>query len=232
MRVINALFLMIVILRAFRNTGIDGTMEGFLSSMGIILAMAAGYLLLNYLIIRFGPYEEVYVADETESSPEDQSTQEAIDAASAADDSQQTEENTSDLNEEQKQLVEMYAAYEKLAQEREAREGLKPPKDIKPLPEIEECQHLPVKSWKNYMPSKMEFVCQNCGEKITFSTSRKKSMNLMFLAVMAVILMPNFFNDNINFWQYMLLTLGALAIATLMQVYFVKKWPLETKKNA
>jgi hypothetical protein len=37
-------------------------------------------------------------------------------------------------------------------------------------------------------------------------------------------------NDSVNFWEYLLLTLGALVVATLLQIFFVKKWPMELKK--
>jgi hypothetical protein len=229
LKVINALFLMIVVFRAFKGSGADGTLEGMLVSMGIIVAMAAGYLLFVYLIIRYGPYEEV----QEEPEPAEASV-ENIEAG--ADTSGQSSELTTDdvqeqnYSEEQKQLMEMYAAYEKLAREKEAAEGKADLKPSEPLPEAPPCNHVPVKSWKNYMPSKMDFECQNCGEKITFSATRKRSMNLIFLAIMVIILMPSFSNFSMEFWKYSLLTLLALVIATIFQIYFVKKWPMELKK--
>ena len=230
LKVVNAIFLMIVVYRAFKGNGADGTLEGLMVSMGIIVAMAAGYLLLMYLMIRFGPYEEVY----EEPDPEESTDTSLPDKTDISDQSSELADNETvddqNYTEEQKQLMEMYAAYEKQAREKEAAEGKLVQQESEPLPDLPECNHVPVKSWKNYMPSKMDFVCQHCGEKITFSASRKRSMNMIYLAVMVIILMPSFSNFSMEFWKYSLLTLLALAIATVFQVYFVKKWPMELKK--
>lgn len=229
-RVINALFLMIVVYRAFKGSGGDGTIEGFLISMAIIIAMAVGYILLMYLITRYGPYEEIEEELEIDETPDSEMTKDAdITSQSLLSGKDETIENQ-DYTEEQQQLMEMYAAYEKQALEREAAQNEIVQKENKPVSEPSVCKHVIVKSWKNYIPSKIDFTCQKCGEKITFSASRRRSMNLVFLAVMVIILMPSFSDFGMKFWKYSLLTLLALAVATLFQIYFVKKWPMEIKK--
>lgn len=229
----NALFIMIILFRAFSNNDADPSMEKFLINMAILFGMAAVYFLVIVLIVKYGPYEEIY--EEADESAEQVSSGNTINVKLNEDqadiESEESDEaNTENYTDEQKQLIEMYAAYEKQAEEKQRTESDKPVKTSKPLPEMPQCHHEPVPSWKNYIPSKMDFVCKNCGEQITFSASRKRSINLIFLAVMAIILMPNFMNDDVNFWQYLLITLGALVVATLIQIYFVKRWPMELKQ--
>ena len=232
----NALFIMIILFRAFSNKDADPNLEKFLINMAILFGMAAVYFLVIVLIVKYGPYEEIYEEAE-ESDGQEQPDKAQI---AEADSHENQVDQAADLSEagqnenytdEQKQLIEMYAAYEKLAEEKQRAEADKPAKPSKPLPELPDCHHEPVPSWKNYIPSKMDFVCKNCGEQITFSASRKRSINLIFLAVMAIILMPNFMNDKVNFWQYLLITFGALVVATLIQIYFVKRWPMELKQT-
>ncbi|MDD2374909.1 MAG: hypothetical protein PHQ55_06970 [Eubacteriales bacterium] len=227
LRVLNALFIMIILFRAFNTTDAPTDLKSFWINMAILFGFAAAYLLVLILIVRFGPYEEVYDENEETESDAPQSSDPDLSVSSSMDEATDESEENSSYTEEQKQLMEMYAAYEKQAVEKEQKQ---PDRPSKPLPEVPECKHEPVATWKNYIPSKMDFVCKNCGEQITFTASRKKSINLIFLAVMAIILMPNFMNDSVNFWEYLLLTLGALAVATLLQIFFVKKWPLELKK--
>ena len=230
----NALFIMIILFRAFSNNDADPSVEKFLINMAILFGMAAVYFLVIVLIVIYGPYEEIY--EETEDADEQAQADNVIESETNVEQVEQTAEKSEnaqseEYTDEQRQLVEMYAAYEKLAEEKQRAEADKPAKPSKPLPEMPACQHEVVPSWKNYIPSKMDFVCKNCGEQITFSASRKRSINLIFLAVMAIILMPNFMNDEVNFWQYLLITLGALVVATLIQVYFVKRWPMELKQT-
>jgi len=230
----NALFIMIILFRAFSNNDADPSVEKFLINMAILFGMAAVYFLVIVLIVIYGPYEEIY--EETEDADEQAQADNVIESETNVEQVEQTAEKSEnaqseEYTDEQRQLVEMYAAYEKLAEEKQRAEADKPAKPSKPLPEMPACQHEVVPSWKNYIPSKMDFVCKNCGEQITFSASRKRSINLIFLAVMAIILMPNFMNDKVNFWQYLLITLGALVVATLIQVYFVKRWPMELKQT-
>lgn len=230
----NALFIMIILFRAFSNNDADPSIEKFMINMAILFGMAAVYFLVIVLIVIYGPYEEIY--EETEEADEQAQADSIIESETNVEQVEQTadkSENTQseEYTDEQRQLVEMYAAYEKLAEEKQRAEADKPAKPSKPLPEMPACQHEVVPSWKNYIPSKMDFVCKNCGEQITFSASRKRSINLIFLAVMAIILMPNFMNDKVNFWQYLLITLGALVVATLIQIYFVKRWPMELKQT-
>lgn len=231
LKVANALFIMIILYRAFSKNDVDPSVEKFLINMAILFGMAAVYFLVIVLIVKFGPYEEIY--EDPEAAPEiisediDRSEVEQLDSAS----DNTNEGQQAAYTEEQRQLIEMYAAYEKLAEEKRINEAEKPAKPSKPLPELPDCHHEPTASWKNYIPSKMDFVCKNCGEQITFSASRKRSINLIFLAVMAIILMPNFMNDKVNFWQYLLITLAALVVATLIQIYFVKRWPMELKQT-
>lgn len=233
LKVANGLFIMIILLRAFSNKETDTSIETFVINMAILFGMALVYLLVISLIVKFGPYEEVYEEPEAieEAAAKNLETTENIDQQS---DGQSEDSNTTqneEYSEEQKQLIEMYAAYEKLAEEKQKEDAIKPAKESKPLPEMPDCHHEPIPSWKNYIPSKMDFVCKHCGEQITFSAARKRSINLIFLAVMAIILMPNFMNDKINFWQYLLITLGALVVATLIQIYFVKRWPMDLKQT-
>lgn len=234
LKVANALFIMIVLYRAFTNNDNDPSVERFLINMAILFGMALVYLIVIVLIVKYGPYVEVYEEpEEMIDQPETEIKLNFVEEDTKTDDQSEVipSSEADEYSEEQKHLIEMYAAYEKLAAEKQQEESAKTDNVSKPLLEIQDCHHEPVPSWKNYIPSKMDFVCKNCGEQITFSATRKRSMNLIFLAVMAVILMPNFMNENINFWQYLLITLGALAVATLMQIYFVKRWPMELKQT-
>lgn len=125
---------------------------------------------------------------------------------------------------EQIELMEMYAALEHQAMADTPKEFAAEKKTEVIQETVEDnCVHKPVKSWKNYVPSKVEFICTNCGKPITFPPAKKKSMNLLLLVVISFVLMPSIFNLKMEYWTFGLLTLLSLVLGIAIQYFFVSR---------
>ncbi len=178
--------------------------------VGIMIGIVVLYLLLQILLFRFAKYELV-PAPEEKDIPEEKNSEGTV----------QKPEYTP----EQVEIMEMYAAAERQA----LIDAGKDPDIIKKTVEkIEEsvtdtCAHIPTGTWKNYLPSKCDFVCEKCGKPIAFTPAIKKNINMLLLVITILILMPNFINANVDFWKFGLLSLLVLVIAIAIQFFFVKK---------
>ncbi len=256
-RILGAVFVAVLLFKALSTGKGEPSVRRIIIDLSIMVGMILFYLVVEYLLLRFGKYETVEpdepapgpagVADEAagrqaSASQADQATVQApaatLGQSAAARDGSGPDAAPTQYTQEQLDLMAMYAAYERQAQTnaesarpgQAGQSGKSAPAGQhssaaanQPGPQVETCAHVPVKSWKNYIPSRYDFVCARCSQPITFNTRTKRSMNMAYLAIMALILLPTFNNQAINFWQYGLLTLAAFAIATVMQLFFLKK---------
>ena len=175
---------------------------------GTMIGIAALYLLLQILLFRFAKYQLAPV-------PEVQAPVEEA----KAEDGQKPQ-----YTPEQLEIMEMYAAAERQA----LIDAGQDPETVQVIEKIEEpvvdtCVHKPTKNWKNYIPTKFDFTCDNCGKPISFPPAIKKNVNMLLLVVTFLILMPNFMNAKVAFWQFGLLTLLVLVIGIAIQFFFVKR---------
>ena len=224
-RTINAVFVAVLVLIAFSSGKGEASLTGMLTTMGIMVGIILLYFVAFFMLLKFGQFSEVQEEEPEAAATTAAVTPSANDSAaagptdlSAAD---QAAPGTAEepLTQEQIDLMAMYAAYEKQAQA----DGTLQTATAKPAePEIEDtCVHKPVKSWKNFIPSRYDFVCVHCGKTITFNARTKRSLNLVFLAIMFAILMPSFNNQKVDFLMYGFLTLLVIVIATVVQIFFV-----------
>jgi hypothetical protein len=214
-KTLNFIFVAAIIIKAMDNSG--GTQAGWnglLLNVGIILGIGLIYILLHTLLIYYSTYQEIAAAEASQPDP-------AMDEPPA---------EKPQFTPEQLEIMAMYEALEKQArldagQDPEIRQT--PVEN--PQPAAAACTHQPVASWKNYVPSHFDFVCANCGQPIVFAAGQKKSMNMIFLLITFLIIMPNIMDQSISFWQFGLYTLLALMVSTAIQIYFVKKGRFELK---
>jgi hypothetical protein len=173
------------------------------------------YLIIQILLLKFASYE-------VEPSPEVQEpVEDIIDAAEA---------EKPEYTQEQIEIMERYAALESQAMTEAG--------TVKETEKVVEndngsaediCDHTPVNTWKNYIPSKYDFTCDKCGKPIVFAPPVKKRMNILLLVVVLVILMPSSINLSVDFWKFGLLSLLVLVIGVAIQFFFVRRGPFVDK---
>lgn len=218
-RIINGVLVAILFLVAM-NSG-KGNVSGtpnwnqIAVEVGIMIGVVAFYLFLQILLFRFAKYELEPIQEMKD--PFEEKNAEAI-------------VNNPGYTPEQLEIMEMYAAAERQV----LIDAGKDPETVEVAKKIEEsvvdsCVHKPTKTWKNYIPTKFDFVCEKCGNPIVFPPAIKKKMNILLLAVMLLILMPSSINLSVAFWKNSLLTLLVLAIGIAIQFFFVKRGPFILK---
>lgn len=213
-RIINIALIAAMALMIFNSNNITiAGLPPLVSYLGTVFLLLVIYLLLTVLLIKFGRYQEIETIEEP-----------------AALDENATPVEKPQYSAEQLEIMAMYAQIEKQARGESGDETLP---DTSVVPEVaaveDTCKHQPVASWKNYIPGKFEFVCMNCGKPIVFHANVKRNINLLFLVVMALIMMPNIMNTDISMWIFGLYTLLALAISIVIQFYFVKRGKFDLK---
>jgi hypothetical protein len=220
-RVMSMIFMGVLLLKVFSNNssfGLTGVPK-LLADLGMMIGLIAVYLLIMLLLSQKANYQEIKAAEPgavpgKEDAPEQEKppyTQEQID------------------------LMAMYAAYEKQAAQ-EA--GLPLPDEqlveapAKPVPETDTCDHVPKATWKNHIPGQFNFVCENCGKPISFASSLKKRINMIFLVMSLIVIFPAFSNLNLEYWKFSLLVLAVLILSTIAQFFFLKRGTYELRKDA
>lgn len=213
-RVINIALIAAMALMIFNSNQISiAGLPPLVSYLGTVFLLLLVYILLTILLIKFGKYQEI----------------EAVEMPAAINENEPPVEKPQ-YSAEQLEIMAMYAQIEKQARGESGDETLPDTSSVQEEKAAEDtCEHLPVASWKNYIPGKFEFVCSNCGKPIVFHANIKRNINLLFLVVMALILMPNIMNTDISMWIFGLYTLLALAISIVIQFYFVKKGKFNLK---
>ncbi len=204
------------------------TSEAMLLNFAMIIGALVIYLLGAALINRKGAFEidekmiAALAAKQTEESG----------VAAPEETSAQAEEAV--LSEEQAELQALYQHYARLNAEAngetvaEASTGDAASDSIaaEVLPLADTCEHELVSTWKNFVPGMMEFTCAHCGTKLTFPAELKKRINMIFLAISLVMIIPMMNFEKVSFLAFVGLTLLVLVLATLMQVYLVKRTEL------
>ena len=212
-RVINIALVAVMVLMVFNSSQITvAGLSPIVSYMGAIFIIVLIYMLLSILLIKFAKYQEI----EAEETP-------------AAHEEQETPIDKPQYSAEQLEIMMMYAQIEREARGESDTESLPDVSIVQEKAAEEICEHQPVPGWKNYIPGKFEFVCANCGKPIVFKATIKRNINLLFLVIMVLILMPNIMNTDISMWIFGLYTLRALAISIVVQIYFVKKGKFDLK---
>lgn len=225
------------------------------NSMAVYFAVMGGivaaYLLLQLLVINLGKFQEIepdaavitpspepdlYAGTEPEAEtgnePDDMSGSVSGDVSATDQDTgrpQYTPEQLAKYSPEQLELMALYESYAKLDREENAADA--PVINAAPVPEEDNCIHIPAKNWKNNVPGVYDFKCANCGKTVTFSASQKRRLNLILLAFSSIILVASFSQRTMPFWGLILLALGVLVVCTVVQYYFVKSSVFETKVN-
>ena len=216
--------------------GSSGTgWSNMLKDIGIMLVYVAIYMVVYYFLIRFGKY--------TEKMPDpaaEQVTAQAVEAIEPVADHQAVQNSSQPtLSKEQLDLMALYDSYaEKAASASQT--VAKPDTASEPVMRDhsaqtahtadETCDHTPVKSWKIYIPTYLNFTCAKCGKPITFTAGSKKSLNVAIMAVVLLILMPSFMNNEIDALEYAGLTLLAFVVAGIIQFLYLRKGQFEINR--
>lgn len=237
-KIINGLTIGFLVYQAFKGSGTTkaGTTANpnataiYFATMG---AVVAAFLLVQILLLKFAPFEEVEAKEDT-SDPSG-----TADTADHADHADHAENKTtgaaaggnSQYTAEQLELMALYDSYVKKNAEDGTEDPSAPAKVVEPPVPEEKCDHMPAKNWKNYVPGVYDFKCENCGKTITFSVARKRKLNLILLAFSSVILMASFSSNDFPFWALILMALGVLVVCSFVQYFFVKNSIFETKPD-
>lgn len=213
-RTVNIALIAVMALMIFNSNqySIAG-LSPLVSYMGTVLLAILIYLLLTVLLLKFGKYQEIEGAAEPAASEEI--------------------EPSLDKPQYSAEQLEIMAMYEQIENQARGETGAEPRPVVSDMPDEkaaeEVCEHVPSATWKNYIPGRFEFVCVNCDKPIVFKASIKRNINLLFLVVMALILMPNMMNTDVSMWIFGLYTLLALVISIAIQFFFVKRGKFDLK---
>lgn len=214
-KIVNFLFIGGLIFFAFSQSGTsDNSSQRLIMYLLIMTGLVVLYLLIQYLMISFGMYQEKPLP------PADPAENKDITGGS-------TESQKTSYTKEQQEIIDLYAYYEK--KNRDESEAASEEEAAPVIPEVLCENHVPVKTWRTYMPSNNSFVCANCGKPITFVKEQKRQLN-MILMVFSILLMAGFFYlPNVTFWELVLMAVGVLLICTVIQYFFVKKGRFELR---
>ncbi len=130
---------------------------------------------------------------------------------------------------EQLDLMALYESYEQQAREDGSLPAAQSPAQTTTKVEEDVCEHTPVKSWKNYVPSQYDFVCEKCGKPITFLAESRKKQNILYLGLMVLVFMPTLFNQKVEFWLFALIIVGVVGLGIVVQLMALKKGAFEIK---
>ncbi|MDD2533833.1 MAG: hypothetical protein PHC86_03975 [Eubacteriales bacterium] len=237
-RALNAVLVASLFFKVLSGTA-SGTLVGFALDMGILMLYILAYLVAYYLLIQFGKYQEKVLTPEEIAAMKEVADAKVAQAEAEAEAAKlaAAQAGTSALSQEQIDLLALYESYSD--QERaEAAQNLQSSSPVTADPVIsgnaqhkteDVCNHKPVKSWKIYIPTYMNMTCEHCGKPITFTAATKKSMNIAVMAVVLLVLMPSFMNNEVDSLEYFLLTLGAFALAAVIQAVYLYKGQYEIR---
>lgn len=230
-KIINGLTIGFLVYQAFKGSGATSGTAGSTNSTAIYFgtmgAVVAAFLLVQILLLKFAPFEEVEAKEDTSEPAENADTTKQAESKPTG----EAGGDNSQYTAEQLELMALYDSYVKQNAEDGTEDPSAPAKVVEaPVPE-EICIHTPAKNWKNYVPGVYDFKCENCGKTITFSVARKKKLNLILLAFSSVILMASFSSNDFPFWALILMSLGVLAVCSVVQYFFVKNSVFETKPD-
>lgn len=226
---INAVIVVALVFTAFRgSSGLTGqaATNAMIQQFSIMGGLVLVYLLVQYLLLRFGGFQEK--APDTSAQGPD--TGASSDAGT---------EVKPDYTQEQLELMALYDSYVKKNQDEEdavrAESGDSASQEMpagQAMEELDACVHKPSASWKNYIPGKFEFVCGSCGKTIEFIPSQKRLLNIILLVVSFGIVMPAFMSTTLPFWVFMILVFVALIVGTVIQILYVKKGSFALKPKS
>ena len=99
------------------------------------------------------------------------------------------------------------------------------PKTVKisEKPIVDVCIHIPARTWKNYNPTRSDFICAKCCKPISFTPETKTNVNVLTLVLSILILLPIIISDKVDPWKIGILALLVLTAAISIQLYFVKR---------
>ncbi len=224
MQAMNALFIIGILFAAFRGTGKDSGVNGFLIYLAVMVGVLLIYLLLQFLLIRFGPFVENIVEEPAEPIADPNSLDGVPDEA----DSSVASLQNPNLTDEQREIIALYQAY--AAKDREenptaATSENSVEEEIEPIPAEPEipCEHSPAVNFRNYMPGTFEFTCEHCGKRITFAPETKKRLNMILMVFSLLVLMGSFSIPNVDLLQLILMAVGVLAVCTGIQLIYLKR---------
>ncbi len=213
----------------FKVLGNSSTGSGWVKmaiDLGVMLSFIAVYIVAYYFLIRFGKYTEKEVVEAPAENAE------SVVAAITKPSADETALVDGKMTQEQLDLMKLYESYaEKADSDPSTVPATLSSEPILHEPQThvhtEACVHVPVKSWKIYIPTYMNFTCAKCGEPITFAAATKKSMNVAIMGVVLLILMPSFMNDDVGPLEYFGLTVLAFAVASIIQTLYLYKGKFE-----
>ena len=247
-RVLNSLLVAAMIFKVLKGSSQKASLLAMAMDFGVLLLFILIYFIAFFLMLQFGKFVEKEPAEE-EQAGQGASSATANQAAPATLAANAALEKPADSANEAKpqytqEQLDLMALYKSYAQEEdqdkasagtpEAAPGqINTDSQAAPVLQAQihdqDCVHEPVKSWKNYIPTNFNFVCAKCGQPITLTAQGKKSINIAIMAVIFVILMPSFMNNNINSLEYAGLTLLAFLVATLIQFIYLRKARFEIR---
>jgi predicted nucleic acid-binding Zn ribbon protein len=213
-RIMNIIFVAILIYWSMSYGNETTGSHGILTFIGVIVAIGVVYFIVYVFLVKIASYEALPVkADDLVD------TENVVNRA-----------NNPEYTQEQIEIMEMYAEIEKKARSGEMQHSDDKQIQINEMrPELDPCFHKPARCWKNFIPSRYEFTCSRCGKIISFSKGQKKRMNMIFMLVVIIILMPLFTDSRINFWQFGLFSLLTLAISSIIQYVYIRRGHFEIK---
>lgn len=220
-RSMNAILVGALFFKVLGNTTGAGV-KGMLIDFGVMLSFVAVYVVAYYFLLRFGKFTEkitpVVTAEQIDPAPAA-----PVDLNTQADQAEKEQ-----LSQEQLDLMKLYDSYAQKSDANTAAAQTAPAsepvmRDATAHQHTDACVHAPVKSWKIYIPTYMNFTCVKCGQPITFSAATKKSLNIAIMGVVLLILMPNFLNNDVSPLEYLGLTILSFALAGIIQALYLHK---------
>lgn len=85
------------------------------------------------------------------------------------------------------------------------------------------CEHELAPSWKNFVPGMMEFKCAKCDAKLGFPEDLKKRINMIYMAMSLIMIIPMMNFERVSFLAFLGLTLIVLIVAGVLQYFLLKR---------
>lgn len=239
---INVFFIVIMIAAAISSSLFGPGMVGFIYYLILMAGVLAAYLITNVIMITKGNFVSLITQD---GQPAD-SVEKQGPATSKP-------EDTSGYTAEQLELMALYDSYveknydpsgntnvdsdEGNVDERQQTVNLKPPvrtsasqQSARKVSE-DTCEHVPLTTWRTFLPGNGEFICSKCEQPITIEEDKKRILNIILLLFSIIVFAASISYESIQLWQLALIALAILIICSLIQFFFVKKSKFVIKKD-
>ena len=230
----NVVFVIIMIAAAVSSSLFGPGMVGFVYYLILMSGILTLYLIINAIMITKGKFVDlIQHKDPASTTPE------------AKKPTISTPADTSGYTKEQLELMALYDSYVKKNEE-QADTTEEPKLTVNNTPPVRTsqatsqsaaraekdlCEHVPVTTWRTFLPGNNEFICSKCEQTNTFEEDRKRILNIILLLFSIIAFAASISYQSIQLWQLALIALGILIVCSAIQVIFVKTSKFVIKKD-